>query len=364
MLTVVHYTDFSNLQPAFRQSRFSSVFVMKNLLTIFFLATIFCLSAKNLFAQNTISGIIFDENRKAVGKIEVELLDEFERLLKTTKTAPSGLYLFQGIRAGIYYIQVRVNGTNFKSVKERIQLGQANRTSPTTGLSSGSESLQVNFTLEADRRNNQTPLSNEIVFAQNVPQEAEKYYENALKKFADKKPDEAIAELENAIKIFPEYFLALEKIGYEYLAKGKFAEAENVFTKAFETNPKSFSAKSGLGIAEYKLGKKTEAVKTLEASIALNQSSPNSYLFLGKIYRELKEFDKAETNLKKAKQLSDNRLADAHWELALLYYYNLNRPADAANELELYLKANPKAENKAQVEKLIKTMREKSKQKE
>lgn len=329
---------------------------------VLFLLVSFCFSVRNVFAQNTISGVVFDSNRKAVAKIDVELLDEFERLLKTTKTAASGLYLFQGIRAGIYYVQVRVDGTNFKSVKERIQLGQANRTSPTTGLSSGSESLQINFTLEVDRRNSQTPLSNEIVFAQNVPKEAEKFYENALKKLDDKKQDEGIAELENAIKIFPEYFLALEKIGYEYLAKGKFTEAENVFTKAFETNPKSFSAKSGLGIAQYKLGKRREAVKTLEESIVLNQSSANSFLFLGKIYREMKEFDKSETNLKKAKNLSKNKLAEVHWELALLYYYNLNRPSDAADELELYLKANPKAENKVQVEKLIKTMREKAKQ--
>lgn len=320
---------------------------MKTLFAIFCLAFIFAATAKNIFAQNSISGIVFDSNRKSVAKIDVELLDEFERLLKSVKTAPSGLYLFQGIRAGIYYVQVRVDGTNFKSVKERIQLGQGNRTSTTTGLSSGSESLQLNFTLEIDRGKSQTPLNNEVVFAQNVPKEAEKYYENALKKFEDKKRDEALAELENALKIFPEYFLALEKIGYEYLAKGKFAESESAFTKAFEVNPKSFSAKSGRGIAEYKLGKKQEAVKTLEESIALNQSAANSFLFLGKIYRELKEFEKTETNLKKAKELSKNKLADAHWELALLYYYNLNRPADAADELELYLKANPKAEKQA-----------------
>ena len=85
---------------------------------------------------------------------------------------------------------------------------------------------------------------------------------------------------------------------------------------------------------------------------------------MGKIYRELKQFDQAETNFKKAKELSKNKLADVHWELALLYYYNLNRYADAADELELYLKANPNADNKNQIEKLIKSLREKAKQKD
>lgn len=331
---------------------------------ILFSAFIFCFSVKTISAQNSINGIILDENRRPVPKIDVELLDEFERLIKTTKTTTSGLYFFQGLPGGTYYVQVRTDGTNYKSVKERIQLGQGNRTNRTTGAISGIESLQINFTLEIDNRNSsKTPINNEVVFAQSVPPDAEKYFENALKKIKDEKHDEAIQELENALKIFPEYFLALEKIGYEYLAVNKFAEAENVFAKASQINPKSFSAKSGLGIAQYKLGKKTEAAKTLEEAIILNQTSPTTFLFLGKIYRELKEFDKAEINYKKAKELSQNKLADAHWELALLYYYNLNRPSDAADELELYLKANPKAENKAQIEKLIKTMREKAKNK-
>jgi predicted Zn-dependent protease len=335
---------------------------MKNIFIICFLGGLFFLITRNISAQNTISGIVFDESRKPVGKIDVELLDEFERLLKTTKTSTSGLYFFQALRAGIYFVQVRTDGTGYKAVKERIQLGQTNRTS-ITGQSSGSESLQVNFTLEINRPGNQSPLNNDVIFAQSVPPEAEKYFESALKKLKDRKTDEAIAELENALKIFPEYFLALEKIGYEHLAKAKFPEAESAFGKALEVNPKSFSAKSGLGIAEYKLGKVREAAKTLEESIALNQSAANSFLFLGKIYRELKQFEKAEASLKRAKELSKNKLADVHWELALLYYYNLNRPGEAAEELELYLRAKPDAANKSQVEKLIKTIRGKVREK-
>ncbi|HEY8563538.1 MAG TPA: tetratricopeptide repeat protein [Pyrinomonadaceae bacterium] len=311
-------------------------------------------------AQNSISGIIFDADRRPVPTIDVELLDEFERLLRTTKTTTSGLYIFQGLGAGTYYVQVKTFGTNFRETKERVQIGQTNRTS-STGKLTGSESLQINFTLQFQRRDD-APLNNEVVLAQNVPREAEKHFENALKKLKDRKSDEALMDLENALRVFPEYFLALEKIGYEYLAKGRFADAENAFARALAVNAKSFSAKSGLGIAEYKLGNLRDAVKTLEESLVLNQSSANSFLFLGKIHRELKEFEKAEANLKKAKELAKNKLADVHWELALLYYYSLNRPRDAANELELYLKAKPDAD-KSRIEKLIKAMREKAKEK-
>jgi tetratricopeptide (TPR) repeat protein len=321
-----------------------------------------CVSAKNVSGQNSISGMIFDTNRQPVQKIDVELLDEFERLIRSTKTASSGLYFFQGLSAGVYYVQVRTGGTNYKETKERIQLGQTNRVS--SSGTTGSEAAQVNFVLQFERRSGDgEAASNEVVFAQDVPEEAEKHFENALKKLKDEKRAEAVAELENALKVFPEYFLALDRIGYEYLAKSKFSEAEASFTKALQVNPKSFSAKSGFGIAEYKLGRRAEAVKSLEEAIAMNPSSANSYLFLGKIYRELKDFERAEIALKKAKELAQNKLPDVHWELALLYYYNLNRAAQAADELELYLKAKPKAENKSQIEKLIRQMREKAKEK-
>lgn len=321
-------------------------------------------SVKNISAQNSINGLIFDGNRNPVANIDVELLDEYERLVRSVKTSSAGIYIFQGVRGGVYFVQVRVDGTNYKPVKERIQIGQTNFTNTTTGGISGAESLQLNFVLDFDRRRqNEMPINNEVVFAQNTPKEAEELYKNALDDSDKKNHSEAISKLENAIRIFSDYFLALDKLGYEYILQNKFAEAENAFTKALKINPKSFSSTSGLGIAQYKLNKKSDAAKTIEEALIINKSSAASFLFLGKIYRELKEFEKAETNLKRAEELSKNNLPDAHWELALLYYYNLNRYTDAADELELYLKTNPKAENKKQVEKLIKSFREKAKQK-
>lgn len=340
---------------------------MKNIIIRFavtaFSAMIFVMTAsEKCFAQNSISGIIFDENRRPVAEIEIELLDEFERLIKSAKTRGSGLYMFQGLRAGIYYVQVRTAGTNFRQAKERVQLGQTNRVSRTTGSISGSEALQVNLTLQYNSRGENKLLYNEVVFAQNVPSEAEKYFQNALKNFEKNNANEAVAELLRAIEIFPEYFLALDRLGYEYLVQEKFEEAENVFGKAVRVNPKSFSSQYGLGAARFSRKKFAEAADALEQAAVLNPSSVNSYFLLGRVKRELKEYEKAEINLKKANELSEEKLPDIHWELALLYYHNLKRYNEAADELELYLKANPKAENKEQVKKLIKIFRSKAKE--
>ncbi|MEZ5427545.1 MAG: tetratricopeptide repeat protein [Pyrinomonadaceae bacterium] len=340
---------------------------VKVVLLCLFTGFVLCISAQKVSAQNSITGIVFDQNRKPVPEIDVELLDGFERYIRSTKTKGSGLYFFQGLRAGVYYVRVRVDGTAFMESKERIQIGQANRVNQVTGGVSGSESLQVNFNLQIDpRRIDNSPINNSVVFAQNVPTDAQASYESALEKLEKQKKDEGIEDLRAAISIFPDYYLALDRLGREYLSQGKFVEAENVFKKAIDVNPKSFSSFFGLSVARHNLGKKDETVATLKKAIELNPGSVSAFLLLGIVQREMKKFNEAEASLKKAKEISDNKEPDVHWNLALLYYYNLKRYNAAADELELYLKAMPDDKNqeteekKAQVKKLIKTLREKS----
>ena len=47
-----------------------------------------------------------------------------------------------------------------------------------------------------------------------------------------------------------------------------------------------------------------------------------------------------------------------HWQLALLYGRDTNRFADAAKELESYLKIFPEAPNKDTIKKLIKQFKD------
>lgn len=323
---------------------------------------IFLLSAANASAQNSVTGMVFDINRKPVADIDIELLDEYERLIRSTKTNGSGLYVFQSLRSGVYYVQTRIGGTKYRETKERFQLGFGNRASA-TGVT-GIESLQVNLRLEADSRRNaeNTLTANEVIFAQDIPPEAEKAYIIALKSLDKKDRIEAISAFETAIGIFPEYYLALDALGNEYLLQRRYSEAEKVLQKALRVNARSFSSAYNLAAAQYQLEKRTEAITTLEKTIVINPLSVNSFFLLGKIRRELKDFKNAEKNFQKANELSKEKLSDIHWELALLYYYNLKQYENAAKELEDYLKTNPKA-NKEQISKLIKEIREKAKQK-
>jgi len=314
-------------------------------------------SANNITAQNAISGMVFDYNRRPISDINVELLDDVERLIATRKTIGGGFYSFQKLNQGIYYIRIRVAGTGYKKKKIRIDLGDLNSIG-------GVDLKQVDVFLQLDPRLvSKTPPVIGVIFAQEIPKDAKRSYENGIKNLDKKRNDEATIDFSNSLKIFPEYFDALFRLGDIYLTQGKFVEAENALKRAIIINPKSAPVLYGLAIAQNRLKKRHEAIENLKKGVTFDGSSINSYLLLGKIQRDLMQYKEAEKSFLKAKKLGTQKAADVNWNLALLYYHDLKKFREAADELELYLSNLSKRERKkniqkvSMVKKLIKNIR-------
>jgi tetratricopeptide (TPR) repeat protein len=102
-----------------------------------------------------------------------------------------------------------------------------------------------------------------------------------------------------------------------------------------------------------------EAIESMRRAIILDQSSINANLWLGMLLRETSKLNEAETYLKQADQLAASKSSDAQWQLALLFN-QLKRYKEAADELELFLKTQPDAKDKALIKKLIQRFREQS----
>jgi hypothetical protein len=83
---------------------------------------------------------------------------------------------------------------------------------------------------------------------------------------------------------------------------------------------------------------------------------------LGRAERGLSKFDDAEKHLLHAKKLARTSIAEIHKELAQLYANDLKKYVEAAEELELYLKASKLEGDAAKdIKKKISELREKSK---
>jgi Flp pilus assembly protein TadD len=306
--------------------------------------------------RNSITGLVFSEARRPMPDVFIELLDEYGGTINRARTTASGRFSFGGLAQGRYKIKVLPYGTDYQEQLKEIELVTV---SAIPG--SGVDHQQVDFYLRLRPGANAGPLAAPgAVFAQEVPEAAAKLYERAVVELREKRDKEGYESLKRALEIFPEYYLALDRLGTEYVVRGHYAPAFILLTKAIEINPRSFSSLFGLGMAQYYLKQNDQAVENLQRASTLYNKSPNVYLWLGLALRRAGKLPDAEAAFKRAAELSQGKHPDAHWQLALLLS-DQKRYKEAADELELFLKSRPDARDAEKIRQLIAQLREKEK---
>jgi tetratricopeptide (TPR) repeat protein len=314
------------------------------------------------FAQaqnNSINGHVYDaQNRMPVGNLYVELQDTLGISLARGRVDPSGRFFFGGLRSGTYNVKIVTVGTNYLEAIQEVRLVSL----PTASgrLSSDIAYVDVYLKLDPRRVNTGSGGAATVIFVQEVPDEARKLYKQGAERLNDKK-DEGLDSLKRAVEIFPNYYDALDRLGSEYVLRKQYDEAAKYLIRAIEVNPRSYTSHYALGIASYNLKNLPAAIEALQAATVINPGSINAHLFYGMVLRIDGSFEKAEKALLQAKSLAKNSpVSEIHWQLALLYE-KTNRYKEAADELERYLKIEPKAANAEQIKKLIERFRSKAK---
>jgi Tfp pilus assembly protein PilF len=299
--------------------------------------------------QNSISGHVSDDHRRPIPDLRVELLNEVDSVLQTTKTDGSGLFVFRKLSDGTFHIRVLTHGTNYVSQTARVEVVRPH------GLGAMLEQVDLVLKTNETTTNNSTPG---VLFVQEVPEAARKLYEKAvgqLKK--ENEQSEGMASLKKAIEIFPEYFNALELLGTEYVKQQQYEPAVIALAKALQINPRAQASLFAIAVGQYHLRQLPAALESLRSSVSLNPRSINTQLWLGIVLKATGKLDEAETSFKKANELAESKVPEPHWQLALLFN-QLKRYNEAADELELFLKVEPDARDVVLIKKLIKRMRD------
>ena len=295
---------------------------------------------------NSISGHVSEDRGSPIPDLQVELLNDVDSVIQRTKTDSSGLFVFQRLTNGIFQVRVQTYGTSYIGQTKRVQLERTRAFE------------QVDFVLAAIRTTSTTTTG--AVFVQEVPEQARKEYERGaalLKKTEQRK--QGVESLKKAIEIFPLYFDALALLGNEYVKEREYEPAIPVLTKALEVNGRAYQSLYAISVAQHNLKLLPEAVESMRRAITLNQGSVNANLWLGILLRQTDKLDEAETYLKQADKLASSKLPEAHWQLALLFN-QVKRYAEAADELELFLKLQPDAKDAELIKKLIEKFRRQS----
>lgn len=316
---------------------------------------LFCLTyfATNVTGQNrsTISGFVFNHQRQPVGQVQVELLNDINSAIARARTDSSGRFYFTGIPQGRYIIKVLPVGTNFEQKTEEVEIYGINAAGKPMA-----DNIQKDIYLRL--RGGETNNVTGTTFAQEIPEDARKSYEKAVAALEDKKIEEGMSGLENSLKIFPNYYSALEKLGGLYINQRKYEDARNIFNRAVTVNTRSFNSWYSLSYINFNLKNLEPAIEAARKAIALNRTSANAHFVLGVSLRHAKQFQEAEKSLKQAEKIAQGVSPDIHWNLALLYAHDLKLYKNAADQLELYIKANPNNPDNEKVKKLIKQFRE------
>lgn len=302
----------------------------------------------------TIMGSVRDDTGRGVGSTRVTLLDESNQQVRAGFTDSSGRIQFRGIVSGRYVLRVEQTGP-YETANAQFEL-QALRV-----RRSGDEPYPVEIILRRKKESPNIERSG-VVFAQTVPDAARAEYQRGADSIKDNKQEAGISALKKAIEIFPDYFLALELLGTEYVKRGEFVPAIPVLNHALEVNQSAPKSLYALGVAYLQLKRPGEAVDPLRKAAEMDPNNVNALMMVGIALGNTGDLTESESALKKAYQLGKDQVPDVHLYLAGIYnkkeMYN-----DAIRELELYLKEAKDLKDRAPIRAMIDKLKEKQKAK-
>jgi tetratricopeptide (TPR) repeat protein len=332
-------------------------------LRYFFLKTGIASLAVIIFAQaafsiSTIEGSVYDSNGNPLSDIFMELLNDYGQMLQRTRTDGTGRYRFDGLSDGRYSVRAMAFNKDFFDETKPVNIQTQNIRG-----GEGSTTAQVDFYLKPSR----IPFSDKsfgVIFVQEIPPNAKKAYETAVKELEQKRVESGFAGLNEAISLFPNYFDAIDRMGQELYGAKRYKEAVPFFLKASQINQKSITSLYFLGLSLHYLGSEYNkaALTALNQALIFAPGSIQVLVAVGTVERAMGKFTDSEKHLLLAKKMSKGEVAEVHKELAQLYANDLKRYKEAADELEAYLKASKAPEKEAKVfKKKIDELREKAK---
>lgn len=260
-------------------------------------------------------------------------------------TDTNGLFNFDGLRPGNYFVEVSGDPKTYEPVSEQVRLMRGMRANLTMYLKPKTEEAATNTggvvaVGEAD---------------QEVPSPAKKEFDKGVDLARDGKTQEAIERFKKAIDIFPTYLMARNDLGVQYLRLKKLDEAIEQFEAAIEINGKAFNPRLNLGIALVDKRRFTEAMDQLLQAVSLNSASPAVHLYIGIASVEIDELDTADRELAKAQSIGGTEYAVVHFYRAQIHMKRGERDG-AVYELKSYLAKVPNGDHakkaRAQLEEL------------
>jgi tetratricopeptide (TPR) repeat protein len=325
-----------------------------------------CFTASLTFSQSQttrrgqnlsiIGKIIIQENREGDLRVEVRLDRATAQFVMTVFTDASGNFEFHGLAAGSYVVSVNLEG--FEPVRQNVDIFNTFSENMLNIFLSKAVKIKERPTgLDAD----DPDVVDVSQMKENLPKKAVQDYERAIEEKKRGRIFDAIKLLEEAVHLAPNFFHAHNNLGILYHSTKRYSDAETEFKRSHELNPKSAAPLSNLGslyIEEAALKEDHEeagivldqALDSLEQAVKLNPRSASAYFLLGQANYRSSFLEEAEAAFKKGMEINPN-FGGARLMLANVYVKQ-ERWLEVLDLLDTYLRENPKAADRMNVEEM------------
>lgn len=292
-------------------------------------------------------------------KVKLESISSGELI---TFADNGGSYGFKNVISGSYYIVIEAS-EYFEAVREAVYIGDPGSSSigggavASTGMG---HIVNVPLYLQPKKSNANNSANGGVVNAQlaGVPQPAVELYEKAITAKSSNDSNAAIENLKQAISLYPNFSLALNELGVQYLKLNMLKEAKEAFRSSIRVSSDAFAPRLNLAMILFQANDNGEAEKELREAIKINDSSWHAHYYLGRVQIKLRNFDGAEKELIRALNLGGESAGIVHYYLGGIYW-GKKQYKQAADALEKYLQLTPNASDADRVRKTVADLRSK-----
>lgn len=313
--------------------------------------------------RHTIQGrIFFPSGRRADAPGLLIKLESVMNAPLTIFTDSSGAFAFKNLIPGSYTIVIE--GTeDYESMREPVYIDDPGSSSVRgrSVASSSPRTLTVPIYLMPKNRGSNTKVGvvNAVLAA--APKPAADLYRAALESSRAGDHKKAVEQLKSAISLHPEFSLALNELGVQYLFLGQPDNAAAALAQCVKLSPDDTTPRLNYGIALLNQNKFAASEEQLRIVVGKNDSLATAHMYLGIALARQRKLDEAEKELLIAISRNSSGVALAHRFLGGVYWGKKDYQK-AADQLEIYLKLMPNASDAVRIREEIAKARDKMRQ--
>jgi len=274
------------------------------------------------------------------GRAVVVLYSSINIQFGQTSTSSSGSFSFSGVNAGNYRVVARLAGYEEGSAEVSVYPHSTLTTIPP-------------ILLNPSVNPGSTPTGGIVPAAElRLGKQARSLYRKAQEALEHGKFEVARTHFERLINSEPTFAPAYHFLGVSESFLGNYTQAEAAFLRAIQLDPRRADSYFGLGRALNLLNRPGEALPMIERGLQLSPNSTSGLFEKSRAQFSVRDFVSAERTARESLAQTPPPPSEIHLVLANSYL-NLRRYQEAATELDLYLKLEPRSTSAAKAKEVL-----------